>query len=172
MSLNWSPQVFFVNGKYENYTFIPRIQLSKRVPNFPNFAKCNNIYNQSIINCRKHYITALFSSYKMGNKGSTQNIQPKDLKDLKKSTKFTEKELKDWYKDFLKVVLNLFTCEQITQFFSHSALGITCRIISHRLSPMVLYLRENFKKFTLNSFHTVMQTRYQVLYLFVKIRDG
>ena len=40
----------------------------------------------------------------MGNKGSTQNIQPKDLKDLKKSTKFTEKELKDWYKDFLKVV--------------------------------------------------------------------
>ena len=40
----------------------------------------------------------------MGNKGSTQNIQPKDLKDLKKSTKFTEKELKDWYKDFLNVV--------------------------------------------------------------------
>ena len=123
--------------------------MSKQVTNFPNFAKCNNIYNQSIINCRKHYITAPFSRYKMGNKGSTQNIQPKDLKDLRKSTKFTEKELKDWYKDFLK------------------ALGITCRIILHRLSPMVLYLRENFKKFTLNSFHTVMQTRYQSSFAFI-----
>ena len=47
----------------------------------------------------------------MGNKGSTQNIQPKDLKDLKKSTKFTEKELKDWYKDFLKVVWSHVICK-------------------------------------------------------------
>ncbi len=39
----------------------------------------------------------------MGNKDSTQNLQPKDLKDLKKSTKFTEKELKEWYKSFLQV---------------------------------------------------------------------
>ena len=39
----------------------------------------------------------------MGNKESTENIKPKDLKDLLKSTKFSEKELKGWYRDFLKV---------------------------------------------------------------------
>ncbi len=39
----------------------------------------------------------------MGNKESTQNLQPKDLKELKSSTSFSEKELKQWYKDFLSV---------------------------------------------------------------------
>ena len=35
---------------------------------------------------------------------------------------------------------------------------------------MVLYRRENFKRFTLNSFHTVMQRRCQsCLYLFVMV---
>ena len=142
--------VFFAKGKYnlhsssENTIVQTGAQISRKAT--------------ILIRCKNHYITVPFSRYKMGNKGSTQNIQPKDLKDLKKSTKFTEKELKDWYKDFLKVVPNLFTCKN--QFFSYSVMGITCRIISHRLSRTVLYLRENFKKFTLNSFRTVMQTRY------------
>ena len=35
----------------------------------------------------------------MGNKDS----KPKDLKELVKTTKFSEKEIKAWYKDFLKV---------------------------------------------------------------------
>ncbi len=35
----------------------------------------------------------------MGNKES----KPKDLKELVKSTKFSEKEVKQFYKDFLKV---------------------------------------------------------------------
>ena len=35
----------------------------------------------------------------MGNKDS----KPKDLKELVKTTKFNEKEIKAWYKDFLKV---------------------------------------------------------------------
>ncbi len=39
----------------------------------------------------------------MGNKESTQSLKPKDLKELKSSTKFNEKELKAWYKDFCKV---------------------------------------------------------------------
>ena len=43
----------------------------------------------------------------MGNKESTENIKPKDLKDLLKSTKFSEKELKGWYRDFLKVSLSV-----------------------------------------------------------------
>ena len=39
----------------------------------------------------------------MGNKESTESLKPKDLKDLLKTTKFSEKELKGWYRDFLKV---------------------------------------------------------------------